>query len=58
MYLLPDVNLKLKPNLLSQLKPGSHVVSHSFDMGDWKPDKTERVNGRTIYLWTISAQAR
>ncbi len=58
MYLLPDVNLKLKPNLLSQLKPGSRVVSHSFDMGDWKPDKTERVNGRTIYLWTISAQAR
>jgi SAM-dependent methyltransferase len=58
MYLLPDVNLKLKPNLSSQLKPGSRVVSHSFDMGEWKPDKTERVNGRTIYLWTIPAQAR
>jgi hypothetical protein len=57
MYLLPDVNLKLKPNLLSQLKPGSRVVSHAFDMGDWKPDKTERVNGRTIYLWTIQAKA-
>ena len=53
MYLLPDVNLKLKPNLLSQLKPGSRVVSHSFDMGDWKPDRVERVEGRTIYLWTI-----
>lgn len=53
MYLLPDVNLKLKPNLLSQLKPGSRVVSHAFDMGDWKPDKTERVNGRTVYFWTI-----
>ena len=48
MYLLPDVNLKLKPNLLSQLKPGSRIVSHSFDMGDWKPDKVERVDGRTI----------
>jgi SAM-dependent methyltransferase len=58
MYLLPDVNLKLKPNLLSQLKPGSRVVSHSFDMGDWQPDKTERVNGRTIYFWTIPAKAR
>ncbi|MGH7872909.1 MAG: class I SAM-dependent methyltransferase [Candidatus Binatia bacterium] len=58
MYLLPDVNLKLKPNLLSQLKPGSRVVSHSFDMGDWKPDKVERVDGRTIYLWTIPAQRR
>jgi SAM-dependent methyltransferase len=58
MYLLPDVNLKLKPNLLSQLKPGSRVVSHSFDMGDWKPDKIERVEGRTIYLWIIPAKAR
>ena len=58
MYLLPDVNLKLKPNLLSQLKPGSRVVSHSFDMGDWKPDRIERVEGRTIYLWTIPAKGR
>lgn len=57
MYLLPDVNLKLKPNLLKQLKPGSRVVSHAFDMGDWKPDKTERVNGRTIYLWTIPTKS-
>jgi cyclopropane fatty-acyl-phospholipid synthase-like methyltransferase len=58
MYLLPDVNLKLKPNLLSQLKPGSRIVSHSFDMGDWRPDKTERVDGRTIYLWTIRSKGR
>ena len=58
MYLLPDVNLKLKPNLLSQLKPGSRVVSHSFDMGDWKPDRIERVEGRTIYLWAIPAKGR
>jgi SAM-dependent methyltransferase len=58
MYLLPDVNLKLKPNLLSQLKTGSRVVSHSFDMGDWKADKTERINGRTIYLWSIPAKGR
>jgi SAM-dependent methyltransferase len=58
MYLLPDVNLKLRPNLLSQLKPGSRVVSHSFDMGDWKPDKVERVEGRTIYFWTVPAKGR
>jgi len=58
MYLLPDVNLKLRPNLLKQLKPGSRVVSHSFDMGDWQPDKVEKVNGRTIYLWTIPAKPR
>jgi precorrin-6B methylase 2 len=53
MYLLPDVNLQLKPKILSQLKAGSRVVSHAFDMGDWKPDRTERVEGRTLYLWTI-----
>ena len=58
MYLLPDVNLKLKPNLLSQLKPGSRIVSHSFDMGDWKADKVERVDGRTIYFWTIPAKKK
>jgi len=55
MYLLPDVNLKLKPNLLRQLRPESRVVSHAFNMGDWKPNRTERVSGRTIYLWVIPA---
>jgi SAM-dependent methyltransferase len=58
MYLLPDVNLKLRPNLQKQLKPGSRIVSHSFDMGDWKPDKVEQVDGRSIYLWTISPKGR
>jgi SAM-dependent methyltransferase len=53
LYLLPSVNEKLKPKLLRDLKPGTRVVSHSFDMGDWKPDKTEEVDGRRIYLWTI-----
>lgn len=56
MYLLPDVNLKLRPNILSQLKPGSRVVSHAFSMGDWEPDKIEVVSGRTIYLWTVPAK--
>jgi SAM-dependent methyltransferase len=58
MYLLPDVNLKLKPKLLRQLKPGSRVASHSFDMGDWPPDKVERIDGRTVYLWIVPAKAR
>ena len=58
LYLLPDVNLQLKPNLLNQLKPGSRIVSHSFNMGDWQPDKVERVEGRTIYLWTIPTKGR
>jgi SAM-dependent methyltransferase len=58
LYLLPDVNLKLKPKLLQQLKPGSRIVSHSFDMGDWQPDNVEHIDGRTIYLWTVPANAR
>ena len=53
IYLLPDVNLRLRPKLLAELKPGSRVVSHSFDMGDWKPDKHELVGGSHLYLWTI-----
>lgn len=56
LYLLPDVNVKLRPRLWSQLKPGSRVVSHAFDMGpEWPPEQTEQVDGRTIYLWTITA---
>ena len=55
LYLLPDVNLKLRPKLWSDLKPGTRVVSHAFDMGDWKPEKTASVDGRTIYFWTIPA---
>lgn len=56
LYLLPSVNLKLRPKL-EKLKPGTRIVSHSFDMGDWKPDKTVDVSGRMIYLWVISAKA-
>jgi precorrin-6B methylase 2 len=56
MYLLPSVNLKLKPKILSEMKPGSRVVSHAFDMGDWKPDKTVQIDGRTVYLWTVPAK--
>lgn len=53
LYLLPSVNEKLKPKLLRELRPGARVVSHSFDMGDWQPDKTVEVDGRSIYLWVI-----
>jgi precorrin-6B methylase 2 len=52
MYLLPRVNLQLKPKILN-LKPGTRIVSHAFDMGDWEPDKVEEVDGSTIYLWTV-----
>lgn len=56
LYLLPNVNMRLRPKLLKDLKPGSRVVSHSFDMEDWKPDKEEVVDGRHIFLWTIPAK--
>ena len=53
LYLLPSLNLKLMPTL-KKLKPGTRIVSHSFDMGtEWPADKTETVDSRTIYLWTI-----
>lgn len=53
LYLLPDVNLQLMPKILKEMKPGSRVVSHAFDMGDWKPDKQISVDGRTVYMWTV-----
>lgn len=53
LYLLPSVNLKLRPILWEQLKPGTRVVSHAFSMGDWKPEKTEIVDGSTVYFWRI-----
>ena len=53
MYLLPRINLQLRPRVLNQLKPGTRVVSHSFDMGDWKPAQKIKVDGRTIYLWIV-----
>ena len=53
LYLLPSLNQKLMPKL-KQLKPGTRIVSHSFDMGTaWPPEKTEDVRGRVIYYWTI-----
>jgi SAM-dependent methyltransferase len=56
LYLLPEVNLRLRPKLLKDLKPGTRIVSHSFDMGDWKPEKQEEVEGQILYLWTVPAQ--
>lgn len=53
LYLLPSLNVKLKPILMEQLRPGTRIVSHDFDMGDWEPEKTVEVDGKTVYLWTI-----
>lgn len=53
LYLLPEVNLKLRPLLFGQLDPGTRVVSHNFDMGAWSPDSTEQVGPSKVYRWTI-----
>ena len=53
LYLLPSLNVKLMPKLLKELKPGTRIVSHTFDMGDWKPEKELDVDGRKVYYWTI-----
>lgn len=53
MYLLPSVNMKLRPKIWSDMKPGSRVVSHAFDMGDWAPEQKVSVDGRTVFLWTV-----
>jgi Methyltransferase domain len=66
LYLLPDVNLALRPKILAELGPGARVVSHDFDMGDWRPDAQEtipvpdkKVGARKeskVYLWTVPAK--
>lgn len=53
LYLLPSLNVKLMPKLMKECKPGTRIVSQSFDMGDWKPEKEMDVDGRKVYYWTI-----
>ncbi|MDX1983773.1 MAG: methyltransferase domain-containing protein [Bryobacteraceae bacterium] len=53
LYLLTTVNKRLRPKLLADLKPGARVVSHQFDMEDWKPAKKIVKNGRVLYLWIV-----
>jgi ribosomal protein L11 methylase PrmA len=56
LYLLPDLNVKLRPRLWDELKPGTRIISHQFDMGTWKPEKKLESNGRTVYFWTVPAR--
>jgi SAM-dependent methyltransferase len=65
LFLLPNINLKLRPKLLQDLKPGTRVVSNTFDMGDWKAEKEATVGddgdeytylSKKLFLWTIPAQ--
>lgn len=53
LYLLPSVNLRLRPKLLKELKPGARVVSHNYDMGDWKPDEQTQIGEHMVFLWVI-----
>ena len=53
LYLLPSLNVKLLPKLRRELKPGTRIVSNSFGMGEWEPEKTLEVDGRTVYYWTM-----
>ena len=54
MYLLPTLNLKLRPTLM-KLKPGTRLVTHAFNMGGWQPDETSRAGGANAYLWLVPA---
>lgn len=56
LYLLQSINVQLRPRLLSELRPGTRIVSHAFDMGDWTADEWLKVNGVNIYKWVVPAQ--
>lgn len=57
LYLLPDVNERLKPKILNEMKAGARVVSHAFDMGDWPPDERREIAGKRVFRWTVPAIA-
>jgi SAM-dependent methyltransferase len=61
MYLLPDINMRLRPKLLSDLKPGSRIVSHNYDLGDWTPLQKLTVKVGTtdhyVYFWIVPPRA-
>jgi len=56
-YLLPHLNVRVRPQLLAQMKPGSRVVAYSFHMGEWQPDAVEQLNGLTVHYYTVPARA-
>lgn len=56
LYLLQSINVQLRPRLLKELRPGTRIVSHAFDMGDWQADERLKINGINIYKWVVPAQ--
>ena len=57
LYLLPRINLRLRPRLLTELRPGARIVSHNFTMGDWRPDETREIGASHVYFWVVPAAA-
>ena len=57
LYLLPEINVKLRPRILNELAPGTRVVSHAFSMGEWEADVIDTIGGRNIYYWVVPAKA-
>jgi hypothetical protein len=57
LYMGQDVNLRLRPKLLRDLKPGTRIASYSFDMGEWKPDNTTSLGREDAYFWVLPAKA-
>lgn len=58
LYLLQEINLRLRPRILAEMRPGARVVSHDFDMGDWRWDQRRHVGSATIYLWIVPARVQ
>ena len=55
MYLLPDINMRLRPRLLTEARPGTRIVSHNFTLGDWEPDAQRAIDASTVYFWVVPA---
>lgn len=56
LYLLPEINMQLRPRILGEMRPGARVVSNTFDMGDWQPDARRNVQNTNIFLWIVPAR--
>jgi SAM-dependent methyltransferase len=58
MYLLTDINLRLRPKILDTMKPGARIVSHSFDMGEWEPELRDTVDHKNVFFWIVPAKVQ
>ena len=56
LYLLPEINLQLRPRILAEMRAGTRVVSNMYDMGEWRPDRRQRIGTATIHMWIVPAR--